>query len=341
MVEAGVRRRPAVATFHSGRGDPVWDAVVGVVPRSGGCLGRWLLDFARATHGREVVLVRGTSSWEDRYRDYLGMVLLRVTRSRARVVVSDATLDVGSAAVGRRLPARLRPLVPWASRLLVRLADSPRTTWCVLSSEEVETFADRWRLRAGARGRTVLTRFFHTVDVAAWAPRTTDGGYLFSGGDSLRDYEALAHAVDGLDVPVRVATRRPVPAFPPTVEAGPTDHATFVALLAGCTALVLPLVAAPRSTGQQTYLSAMALGKPVVVTDAPGVRDLVEDGVTGLVADRGADGLRRAVDRLLAMSPQERARMGAAARAATLVPRSPEAYRARLLEVAGLGPGRA
>ncbi|HJQ75448.1 MAG TPA: glycosyltransferase, partial [Gaiellaceae bacterium] len=59
---------------------------------------------------------------------------------------------------------------------------------------------------------------------------------------------------------------------------------------------------------------AMAHGRPVVASAVGGLLDAVEDGVTGLlVPPRDPPTLRRALERLLA-DPDERARMGAAAR---------------------------
>jgi glycosyltransferase involved in cell wall biosynthesis len=55
-----------------------------------------------------------------------------------------------------------------------------------------------------------------------------------------------------------------------------------------------------RSSGQGTYLGAMVLGKAVVVSDTPGARDLIEDGVTGLLYRPGDPlDLRSAIEKLL------------------------------------------
>ena len=59
---------------------------------------------------------------------------------------------------------------------------------------------------------------------------------------------------------------------------------------------------------------AMAHGRPVVASAVGGLLDAVEDGVTGvLVAPGDAPALREAIERLLA-DPDERRRLGAAAR---------------------------
>jgi glycosyltransferase involved in cell wall biosynthesis len=59
---------------------------------------------------------------------------------------------------------------------------------------------------------------------------------------------------------------------------------------------------------------AMAHGRPVVATAVGGLRDAIEDGVTGLlVLPRDVEALRQATDRLL-QDPALRRRLGAAAR---------------------------
>jgi glycosyltransferase involved in cell wall biosynthesis len=77
---------------------------------------------------------------------------------------------------------------------------------------------------------------------------------------------------------------------------------------------------------------AMAYGRPVVATSVGGLRDAVEDGVTGLlVPPRDTMALRAALGRLLA-EPGLRARLGAAARERTLAGSTPEVYARALLD---------
>ena len=55
-----------------------------------------------------------------------------------------------------------------------------------------------------------------------------------------------------------------------------------------------------RSSGQTTYINAMARAKAIVVTDAPGVRDYIQDSETGLIVAPGdPDAMAQAVGRLL------------------------------------------
>lgn len=61
-------------------------------------------------------------------------------------------------------------------------------------------------------------------------------------------------------------------------------------------------------------LEAAASRLPIVVTDVGGCRDVVENGVTGLlVPPHDSDQLGRAMDQLMAMPPAERGAMGSAA----------------------------
>lgn len=75
---------------------------------------------------------------------------------------------------------------------------------------------------------------------------------------------------------------------------------------------VFLFTASGSQQGQRAILEAMATGLPVVALPVPGVRDLVADGVEGLVAE-DVPGATAALRRLAA-EPELRARMGEAAR---------------------------
>lgn len=63
------------------------------------------------------------------------------------------------------------------------------------------------------------------------------------------------------------------------------------------------------------YLEASACGKPIVATDAGGVRDAVRDGETGIIAPDGdVEAVARAIVDLC-RDPQKRSRMGSAGKA--------------------------
>lgn len=70
-----------------------------------------------------------------------------------------------------------------------------------------------------------------------------------------------------------------------------------------------------REGTPRSVLEAMAMGRPVVTTDAPGCRETVEDGSNGfLVPPRDAAALEAAMERFIA-APQLIAEMGARSRA--------------------------
>jgi glycosyltransferase involved in cell wall biosynthesis len=72
---------------------------------------------------------------------------------------------------------------------------------------------------------------------------------------------------------------------------------------------VVPLAAAPYAAGVTSIVEAMAMGKALVVSASPGVRDYVVDGTSALVVPIGdAGALRAAIERLWA-DGAERARM--------------------------------
>jgi glycosyltransferase involved in cell wall biosynthesis len=77
------------------------------------------------------------------------------------------------------------------------------------------------------------------------------------------------------------------------------------------------VVTAPTMYGEgvpTVLLEAAACGRPVVTTDMPGCREIVEDGVTGLIVPAGDPlALANALEQIIS-DPIRRGRMGSAAR---------------------------
>ena len=155
----------------------------------------------------------------------------------------------------------------------------------------------------------------------------------------MRDYGPLLEAAAGLDAPVRIAADEgllPPRPLPRNVETGRVSQREFVDLMRRASVVAVALAASSdRSAGQQTYLNAMAMGKPVVVTDALGVRDYIEPGRTGLVVPVGdANAMREAIT--WALDPAHRVEaeeMGRRARTEARERFSPEAYGASVVRV--------
>lgn len=92
---------------------------------------------------------------------------------------------------------------------------------------------------------------------------------------------------------------------------GTTDDVRPFVAAADC--VVLPSY---REGTPRTLLEAAAMARPLIATDVPGCREVVEDGVNGFLCQaRDARSLGGAMSRMLALAPEQRAAMGAAGRA--------------------------
>jgi glycosyltransferase involved in cell wall biosynthesis len=92
---------------------------------------------------------------------------------------------------------------------------------------------------------------------------------------------------------------------------GFVDEATKLRLLRGATANVFP---SPKEGWGITVMEAAACGTPSLASDAPGLRDSVRDGHTGLLVPHGDVHQLASAMRRLADDPQLVARLGHAAR---------------------------
>lgn len=124
--------------------------------------------------------------------------------------------------------------------------------------------------------------------------------YLFSGGRTDRDYRTLLEAVAGSGVRTVIAARPYALRglrLPAEVEVNDLlSIKAYVVALAQAQAAVVPLAQVNHAAGLSLVLDAMALGRPVICSDIPAVRDYIADGVTGVLAPPGdAAALRDAI----------------------------------------------
>ena len=292
-------------------GDPSWNDVT-VLDRRTMSKPRFVGRLARAAPRFDVTVINGAARFHDLYQDLVAGVILARRRNPPPLVVAETAWDLGSAPLSERLGIAGFGLGRF-TRLGVRALDGDHVTYCVLSEEERSVFASAFGIPLE---RVACTRFGHQLWSRADGP-THDGGYVFAGGDSLRDYDTLLAAVDGLGgVPLRLATSRRFEHLPDGVEAGPVPYEEYVELLAGARLVVVPMRATRRAAGLVTYLNAMALGKPVIVSEVPAVHEYVDAGRTAIVVPpEDPRALRDAM--ALALDPANRAAtvaMGAAAR---------------------------
>lgn len=241
------------------------------------------------------------------------------------LILTDAHALSGSMYCLRRAWDRRRPTIVRADPLLTP-ANCVKRAYVRSTLRAVDRLivwapavVDRYHNYFGVpREMMVPLRFHHTLIGHEVQPE--DGNYIFSGGDSLRDYPTLLKAVAGLDIPVIIATRLKLSAsvsIPSNVVVKPVSAGEFRKLMAGARLVVFPLrTDAIRTSGQQSYLNAMALGKPVIVTDTTDAPYYIEHEKTGVLAPSGdAAALREAIGNLLD-EPEKAAAMGEAAKAA-------------------------
>jgi glycosyltransferase involved in cell wall biosynthesis len=190
--------------------------------------------------------------------------------------------------------------------------------------------------------RVVLTTFM--VDTSFWRPdavpaRTGERPMICSAGLERRDYPTFIEAVRGLDVRVVIAAASPWSkqadstagaTLPPNVEVTRLGFVDLRQLYVDAALVVMPLVDTEFQAGVTTILEAMATGRTVVCSRTRGQTDVLLDGETGVYVPPGDVGaLRSAIERLLA-SPQDAARIGAAARQDVVRTADVEVYAERL-----------
>jgi glycosyltransferase involved in cell wall biosynthesis len=244
---------------------------------------------------------------------------------RTPILLTDCTWETGSGAVDRLL-----------SRSGVRLLDRPNVVFSVGSKAESVVFPHTWGL---PRKRVTWASWYHGVPDGDELSDVRHDGPVFAGGRSVRDYRPFLEAMAQVEVPCVVsapssALPENVP-IPPWVEVDELDPDAYDRALRAASVVVVPLQhREDRAAGQSTYLTAMALGKLVIVVDSLAVREHVIDGVTGLVVD--ADPAALAEDLRWALDPANAAEVEAiraAARTHATTRFSPEAHISRLLEI--------
>jgi glycosyltransferase involved in cell wall biosynthesis len=243
--------------------------------------------FRSLLRGRPHILDSTSGRWHPDLLALAAVSLLRRT-PRAPVVLMGAMWEPDAGLHGA------------VQRFLVRRADRTIALYALQSSEELETFPVAWGVR---RDKLRVVPYFFTIkdeDLPRGPAVESAPPYVFSGGDSHRAYAPLIDAARRLpEVPFVLGTRLfdGVGGLPANVTARELPHLEFMRALTGAATVVIPLSPGlRRAAGQQTYLNAMWLGKPTIVTDAPAVRDHLKSGETALVVPATADALRDALE---------------------------------------------
>jgi glycosyltransferase involved in cell wall biosynthesis len=278
-------------------------------------------DLLRAAKRYPALVLNGSGS---PLNQLLAGILVSRRRRPPQVMFADCVWGLGG------------PVDRLLERSALRLLDRPNVHFCVHSHAQRNRFPELWGVDVD---RVHVTRYYYTLAEEELALPTERDGSIFAGGDSHRDYSPLIEAARDIDAPVVLATGRLTDSererLPRNVSAaGRVPHERFVDLMRRASVVVVALEARDdRSAGEQTYLNAMALGKPVIVVDTMGVREYVSDGETGLVVPpRDPAALAAALTWVLDPSNEEAvANMVERARTVALTRYGPDEYVAGLL----------
>lgn len=220
-----------------------------------------------------------------------------------------------------------------------------------------------WRdvIVLASRQREILTReigyppekvhcFELWLDARFYRPQSEEpGAYVFSCGRESRDYAMLLSAAAGSPGRFRVVASgwaaQATFGADSTIVSTPNfdvqsniSYEELRAAYAGARFVVVPLARVDYAAGVTAICEGMAMGKAIVTTDSPGIRDYVRDGVSGLVVRAGdAPALKRAIAELWD-DPQRCATMAAHNRAWIESSMSIERYVERVAGLFGAAP---
>lgn len=246
------------------------------------------------------------------------------------LLLAAARRQVPHLVIGHHLTSRFKPA-------LLRLTKGPGITRFVLHSAlQREAAVTRLGIRADR-----LTLLPYHADTDFWRPQGSPGDptLVVAAGREHRDYSTLAAATG--DLPVRVVVGLGsryspessclLPAnFPANHKTGFLDYISLREAYDAAAVVVVPLQANDFQAGVTTLLEAMAMGKAVVVTATPGMQELVEEGVNGLLVPPGSVAVLRERIELLLNDPLRRAALGRSARETVLARFSLAEYAAGL-----------
>lgn len=254
-----------------------------------------LLSILKAARQERALLLNSSSG--NFYPDVLACVLLGLLpRSlRPRIAIMGDMWEPNSGLRG------------FLERIIVKLADRSIDRYLVMTTEEMNVFPKLW----GVDGRKLRhCPYYYSVTDAELADiPIAEGGYVFAGGDSARDYRPVIAAARSFpDIEFILATHWKSPSpLPTNVRLGPTSHKDFIRLMRNAQVVIVPIQQGlRRSVGQQTYLNSMYMRRPTIVADGFGVRDHIEDSWDALITDGTERGYVAALDWLFAPENAEK-----------------------------------
>ncbi len=220
-------------------------------------------------------------------------------------------------------------------RSILRQADRVIARYALQSSDELPLFSAAWGI---PKSKLRFVPYFYTfTDQDLETPAPPPGNFIFAGGNAHRDYGTFLEAIQALPEYEFVIASHLLDGkvLPPNVRAGEVPRDEFIRLMRASSAVVVPLRRdLIRATGQQTYLNAMLLGKPTIVTDSLGISDYIHDNDIAWVVDGSAESYVRAIREIFAPAHgEETLRRACAAQQRVRDSFSFERHAERLLEV--------
>jgi glycosyltransferase involved in cell wall biosynthesis len=232
-------------------------------------------------------------SWDDRFALTYAF-LLRVTRSRSRHVAICSWM------------------VPPKKAFMLKLFQKGIDRIILWSQTQCDLLVEFFGI-SPAR----ITVIPYYVDHEFFQPADGVADYIFSAGDSRRDYGTLIEAVRGLNIRCNIATRvmnqntegidsdatrqslAEVSSFPDNVVCRAESPIGMRAMYAHSRFVVVPLLPSFRDTGISVITQAMAMGKAFICSHIQGQTEFVREGITGLFVPPGdAQALRKAIEYL-------------------------------------------
>lgn len=125
---------------------------------------------------------------------------------------------------------------------------------------------------------------------------TSDEGYIFATGRSNRDYDFLMNVLKDTGYQCQIAcdTLSDSQTGGGTIILSNCHGEEMIKRMARAHCVVIPLKDVKVSSGQLVILQAMSLGKPVICTDADGIRDYATED-TAIMVHNDVDSWREAI----------------------------------------------
>lgn len=227
------------------------------------------------------------------------MAVLQRNQFRDIYVTSESLgLPLAIQLIGCRARPRLTVVVHAVTsqkrRLVFRLVHEPLTRLICLSSEVQRMLIDELHVP-----REKVYLLHNWLDQHFFrSSRNEIGDYVLSVGMEARDYVTLRHAAAGIPIRFHVVGSgfSPNPGFQMAQGAEAASNVvvgtgyTYTELRElydGARLVVLPLYAVSYAAGVTSILEGMAMGKAIIASDSPGIRDYVKHGRSGLLVPPG------------------------------------------------------